>query len=401
MHILTINSGSSSVKFGLFDMGPQERLILSGSLERIGLRGGTFTARNAGGRILAEERGGFSGHEAALKRLLEWIEGHPAGGSLDAIGHRIVHGGQRYADPQRITPTLTAELTALIPLAPDHLPHEIRAIRAVRRAFPDRPQVACFDTAFHRGMPAVAQMYALPERFRREGLVRYGFHGLSYEYILQELRREAGDEAAGGRVIIAHLGNGASLAAVRGGKCIDTTMGFTPAGGLVMSTRCGDLDPGVMIYLMDKKRLTPSTLNNLINRRSGLLGVSGISPDMKDLLEKESDEPRAAEAVELFCYQAAKHLGALAAALGGIDTLVFTAGIGEHSPAVRERICRNLGFLGVRLDGKRNAAGTAVVSADDSPVTVRVLRTDEDLMIARHTCALVCRLQPAGPAAAE
>jgi acetate kinase len=395
MHILTINSGSSSVKFGLFNMGPEEWRILSGSLDRIGLRGGTFTAQGADGRILVKEHGEFPGHEAALNRLLGWLEEHPTGGGLDAVGHRVVHGGRRYTHPQRITRELAVELTALIPLAPDHLPHELQAIRAVRRKYPDRPQIACFDTAFHRGMPPVAQLYALPERFRRDGLIRYGFHGLSYEYILEELRKEAGAAAAGGRVIIAHLGNGASMAAVRGGRCVDTTMGFTPAGGLVMSTRCGDLDPGVLIYLMEKKRLIPSTLNDLVNRRSGLLGVSGISPDMKDLLEKEAAEPRAAEAVELFCYQAAKNLGALAAALGGIDTLVFTAGIGEHSPAVRERICRQLGFLGIRLDGKQNAAGAAVISADGASVTVRVMRTDEDLMIARHTWALISESQPA------
>jgi acetate kinase len=249
--------------------------------------------------------------------------------------------------------------------------------------------VACFDTAFHRHMPRLAQIYPLPRHFQHEGLVRYGFHGLSYEYIMQELRQEAGEEAAGGRVIIAHLGNGASMAAVRYGKSVDTTMGFTPAGGLVMSTRSGDLDPGLLIYLLEEEGMTPSGLNDLVNQQAGLLGVSEISSDMKDLLDKEEQEPHARQAVDLFCYQARKHIGALAAVLGGLDTLIFTAGIGANAPAVRERICHELAFLGIHLDAQRNAANAAIISHEEGPVTVRVMHTDEDLMIARHTFTVI------------
>jgi acetate kinase len=389
MRILTINSGSSSVKFGLYDMGESEKQVMSGSMERIGLRAGLFRVDDSHGSSLIDEHTDLPDHEAALKRLFDWLQNDAIGQSLDAVGHRVVHGGAHYNQPQQITSALLAELRKLVQLAPDHLPHEIKAIQAVIRAYPDLTQVACFDTAFHRHMPKLAQIIALPRHYQHEGLVRYGFHGLSYEYILQELRKEAGGEADG-RVIIAHLGNGASMAAVLNGKGVDTTMGFTPAGGLVMSTRSGDLDPGILIYLLEETSLGPSGLNHLINRQSGLLGVSGIGSDMKDLLDKEEDEPHARQAVDLFCYQASKHLGALAAVLGGLDTLIFTAGIGENSPAVRQRICQNLSFLGIHLDAGRNATNEAVISSEGSLVTVRVMRTDEDLMIARHTCNLVC-----------
>jgi acetate kinase len=389
VRILTINSGSSSIKVSLYDMGESENLALSGELERIGLRNGLFHIEDSDGKALVDEHTDLRDHEAALNRLFGWLEEHQPERGLEAVGHRLVNGGPNYTRPQRVTQALMDELRELVPLAPDHLPHEIKAIQATGRAYPGLAQAACFDTAFHRDMPELAQIYALPRHYQHEGLVRYGFHGLSYEYILQELRVEAGDEAADGRVIIAHLGNGASMAAVRGGKSVDTTMGFTPAGGLVMSTRSGDLDPGVPVYLLEEEGLRPSGLNDLVNQKAGLLGVSGISSDMKDLLDKEGEEAHARQAVNLFCYQASKHLGALAAVLGGLDSLIFTAGIGENAPAVRRRICHNLSFLGVHLDDRRNAANAAVISSEDGPVTVRVMHTDEDLMIARHTHALM------------
>jgi acetate kinase len=389
MRILTINSGSSSVKFGLFEIGQAEKLVLTGSLERIGLRAGLFQVNDAHGKTTLDEHTNLPDHEAAIKRLLKWLEKREPVKNLDAIGHRVVHGGPEYSQPHRITPELIAELKELVPLAPDHLPHEIKAIRATSHAYPDLTQVACFDTSFHRHMPKLAQMVALPRHYQHEGLGRYGFHGLSYEYILQELRKEAGDKAADGRVIIGHLGNGASMAAVLDGKSVDTTMGFTPAGGLVMSTRSGDLDPGILVYLLEEKGLRPSALNDLVNQQSGLLGVSGISSDMRDLLNQEQDEPHAREAADLFCYQASKHLGALAAVLGGLDTLIFTAGIGENSPVIRWRICQNLSFLGIQLDEERNSANAPIISPEDSRVSVRVIKTNEDLMIARHTFKLI------------
>jgi acetate kinase len=389
MRILTINSGSSSIKVALYEIDETEALVLSGSLERIGLHGGLFQVNDSSSRSLIDEHIDLPDHEAALKRLFAWLGNHQPGKSLDAVGHRLVHGGPKYNRPQRITPAMLAKLRELVPFAPDHLPHEIKAIRATSQNYPQLPQVACFDTAFHRHMPRLAQLYALPRYYTHEGLVRYGFHGLSYEYILQELRKEAGEVVANGRLIIAHLGNGASMAAVRDGKGVDTTMGFTPAGGLVMSTRSGDLDPGVLIYLLEEKGMSPSSLNEMVNRHAGLLAVSGISSDMKDLLDKEKSEPQAKEAVDIFCYQASKYLGALAAVLNGVDTLVFTGGIGENSPAVRQRICQNLSFIGIHLDHQRNVANASIISVEKAPVTVRVMKTNEDLMIARHTFALI------------
>jgi len=389
MRILTVNSGSSSIKGGLYEIGLQEKMILSGELQRIGLKGGVFKIQDANGHLVVEDQSDLPDHETALKKLFAWLKQHEPGHDLDAVGHRVVHGGPHYNQPHFITPALLEELKGLVPLAPDHLPHEIKAIQATSRAFPDLPQVACFDTSFHRHMPKMAQIYALPRYYQHEGLIRYGFHGLSYEYILRQLRIEAGEAAANGRIIVAHLGNGASMAAIRDGKCMDTTMGFTPAGGLVMSTRSGDLDPGVLIYLLEEKGMRPSGLNELLNQHAGLLGVSGISSDMKDLLEQETTEAHAREAVDLFCYQASKHLGALTAILGGLDTLVFTAGIGENAPAVRQRICQNLSYLGLSIDEQRNSTNAAIIAREDSRVSVRVMKTDEDLMIARHTCSLI------------
>jgi acetate kinase len=381
------------VKFALYHMTGSEQLQLHGLIERIGVGHGLFHAKDEAGRTLTEDQLPLLGHDAALQALLGWLGSHEGGHGVDAVGHRVVHGGAKHSQPERITPELVATLSELIPLAPDHLPHEIKAIEAVERHYPASQQVACFDTAFHRQMPELAQVYALPQGPESEGIIRYGFHGLSCEYLLSELRARAGNAVADGRVVIAHLGNGASMVALREGRSLDTTMGFTPTGGLVMSTRSGDLDPSVVLSLIEEKGLSPAEVRDLLNHRSGLLGLSGRTSDMRDLLEREATEARAALAVGLFCYQATKFLGALAAVLGGIDTLVFTGGIGENASAIRWRICENMGFLGLRLDPDRNDASAPVISRDDSPVTARVMRTDEELMIARHTYRIVRELR--------
>src|SRR5262249_19028771 len=330
----------------------------------------------------------LSDHDAALDALFGWFQTQGLDEGLRAIGQRVVHGGSYYSAPTLINDSMLGTLQSLVSLDPEHLPQTLRVIESIRRAYPTVPQVACFDTAFHRRMPRVAQMYPLPRDLWDAGVARYGFHGLSYEYVMQELRALDGD-AADGRVIVAHLGNGASMAAVHHGVGVDTTMGFTPTGGLMMSTRTGDLDPGVLVYLMESRGLGPSALNRFVNKEAGLLGVSGSSADMRDLLEREAVDPRAAEAVALFCYQARKFLGALVAALGGLDTLVFTAGIGERAAPIRARTCDGLGYLGVEVDEARNATHAPIISSDASRVVVRVIPTDEDLMIARHTHRLI------------
>ncbi len=387
--ILTINSGSSSLKVAVFEIGQGESLILSGRVERIGIDPSTYEIYGAGKEQLAREEVHLPDHPAAIRKLFGYLKSQPATEQLDAVGHRVVHGGAKYHHPERITPGLTEELRKLIPLAPNHLPSEIQAIEAIGKLYPGLTQVACFDTAFHRSMPNVAQWYGLPRHFEEEGILRYGFHGLSYEYILSRLRTEVGDEVADGRVIVAHLGNGCSMAAVHHGKSCDTTMGFTPTSGLVMSTRCGDLDPAVVLHLMESYGMDRKQVHALITQKSGLLGVSGFSSDMQELLHREDRDSAAAEAVELFCYRARKHAAALTAALGGLDTLVFTGGIGENSPAIRSRICRGLEFLGVDIEAARNQENSEVVSSDGSRVTVRVIKTNEELMIARHTRSLV------------
>ncbi len=384
-HILTINSGSSSIKYSLYVLGETELLILKGELERIGVGRGFFYVRDKEGNQLAAQELDLPDHDAAFRTLFDWLQDHEIGKDLHAVGHRLVHGGMAHFKPQILSQTLIEDLKLLVPLAPDHLPHEIKGLEVVQRHFPNLPQVVCFDTAFHRRMPEVAQRYALPEPLLREGLRRYGFHGLSYEYIFQELVREAGLHQAAGKLIIAHLGNGASMAAIEDGRGLDTTMGLTPAGGLVMGTRPGDLDPGVMLYLLQEKGMTAAAVNHLINHQAGLLGISGISSDMQDLLAQEDIEAGAALAVELFCYQARKFVGALAAALGGLDTLLFTGGIGENSAIIRARICANLGFLGIHLDVNLNKENAPVISKKAGQVTVRVMKTNEELMIARHT----------------
>ncbi len=326
-------------------------------------------------------------HRDAVGFLLDWLEAEPAFGSVKAVGHRVVHG-MKHAVPERVTPKLLTELRRIRPYAPDHLPREIGLIEAVRRRHPHLPQVACFDTAFHRTMPQVAKWLPIPRRYAAKGVERYGFHGLSFAYLMEELSRI--DPGAGsGRVILAHLGNGASLAAVRDGQSIDTSMGFTPTGGLVMSTRSGDLDPGLAYYLARTEQMTAARFQRMVTRQSGLLGVSGLSSDLRDLCAREASDVAAAEAVELFCYQVRKWIGSFAAALGGLDTLVFTAGIGENAPEIRKRICDGLAFLGITLHQQRNARNAPVVSRPGSPVTVRVIRTDEQLMIARSVVRVV------------
>lgn len=383
-HILTINSGSSSIKFSLHVLGETERLIVKGELARIGVAGGFFAIREGNQRATQELE--LPDHDTAWKTLFTWLKGHAIGKELQAVGHRLVHGGRAHIRPQLVSPALLEDLKLLVPLAPDHLPHEIKGLEAVKQNFPEVQQVACFDTAFHRRMPEVAQRYALPTSLARGGLLHYGFHGLSYEYLTQELTRKTG---AYGKLIMAHLGNGASMVAIEDGRSLDTTMGLTPTGGLVMSARSGDLDPGVILYLLREKGMTPEEVNHLLNHQGGLLGVSGTSADMQDLLKQEDTNKNAALAVELFCYQARKFIGALAAVLGGLDTFVFTAGIGENSAVIRERICAKLGFLGIQLDSDRNKKNAPVISRQNSPVIVRVMQTNEELMIARHTQDLV------------
>lgn len=358
--------------------------MLAASVDRIGLSQSHMGIIDSYDRRLLDERLHLPEHSSAIQTLFTWLQNQGYGDGVMAIGHRVVHGGPRYAEPERVTPELVSTLERLVPIDPDHLPQALAAIEASNRMFPGVPQVACFDTAFHRRMPRVAQTYALPYRFTEEGVLRYGFHGLSYESIMDQLAT-LDPGASRGRIVIAHLGNGSSMAAVRDGKGIDTTMGFTPTGGLVMGTRSGDLDPGVLLYLLQAKNMTAQAVSSLVNKEAGLLGVSGVSGDMQDLLAATSENSRAAEAIELFCYQAKKFLGALAAALGGLDTVIFTAGIGEHAPEIRSRICSGLEFLRVQLDTQRNRNNSPIVSNDGSGVTVRVMPTDEDLMIARHT----------------
>jgi acetate kinase len=378
--ILSLNSGSSSRKVALYRVdGSGEQLMVHANAERLETadanlsltRGGKKTTRALGGRD-ASAAGALSAIFAELDRL-----GLP---QPDAAGHRVVHGGRDRFAPEKVDDHLVGDLKNLIAFAPLHLPDEIRGIEETAARFPGLPQVACFDTAFHRTMPEIAERFALPRELYAQGIRRYGFHGISYEYIMHVL-----GAAAPARIIIAHLGNGASMAAVRDGRAIDTTMGLAPTGGFMMGTRSGDLDPAVAVHLMRRKHLDADALERLVNDQSGLLGVSGTSSDMKTLLDRRAADPDAALAVEMFCYQARKHLGALAAALGGVNLIVFTGGIGERAAAVRKGICDGLGHLGVILDDDRNRSNADTLSADGSRCSVRMIPTDEDLMIARHT----------------
>jgi acetate kinase len=396
IRILTINGGSSSIKLALFEADGSLRRILEGRIERIGLPDATFTvkglnkAENFSREVTAQD------HTAAAAVLMDWIKAKFEHGSLTAVGHRVVHGGPKYSEPQRITREIMEELHDLEPFDPEHLPEEILLAEAFHRRFPDLLQVACFDTAFHRDMPRVARILPIPRRYDAKGIQRYGFHGLSYSFLMKELGCLAGPKAVLGRVILAHLGNGASLAAVQDGKPIDTSMGLTPTAGIPMSTRSGDLDPGIIWYLARTEKMSAKQFNEMVNFQSGLLGVSETSSDMRDLLSREKQDSRAAEAIALFCYQVKKWIGAFAAALGGLDTLIFTGGIGENAPLVRWRICKGMEFVGLSLNPSLNNISAAIISRKDSPVTVRVMKTDEELVIARETYNLICEQRGEG-----
>lgn len=384
--VLVINGGSSSIKFAVYRADQPLERGLAGKIERIGSDGTILTFTNAAGEDEQSRKLLASDHKSAAKFLVDWLEEQVAFESVQAVGHRVVHGMQHTA-PELVTPELLDELRRLTPCDPEHLPGEIELIEAFCQRHPKLRQVVCFDTAFHRDMPCVAKLLPIPRRYEAKGVQRYGFHGLSYAYLMEELARLGDPAATKGRVILAHLGNGASMAAVRDGKSIDTSMAFTPTAGLVMSTRSGDLDPGLVNYLARTEQMTAAQFQKMVNQDSGLLGVSEISSDMRDLLAHEEKDVRAAEAVALFCYQAKKWIGAYAAALGGLDTLVFAGGIGENAPLVRARICEELGFLGIELNESRNAATAEVISTEASSVTVRVMNTDEELMIARSVCS--------------
>ena len=386
--ILTINGGSSSIKFALYQAGQPLKKSFKGIIDRIGLPGTNLSFSESDGKqkdsLILES----SDTRSVANFLIDWLEKKIDFSSIKGIGHRVVFD-MKHTEPELITKELLDELHCISSYDTDHLPAEIELIEVMQQHYPKIPQVACYDTAFHHTMPRVAKILPIPRRFEALGIRRYGFHGLSYSYLIEELAHVAGKKAAQGRVILAHLGSGASLAAVREGKSIDTSMGFTPAGGLTMGTRPGDLDPGVVWYMMKSENLTPKEFNQIINHDSGLLGISETSSDMRDLLAKEADDVRATEAVELFCYQTKKWIGSFAAALGGLDTLVFAGGIGEKSPVIRSRICEGLGFLGIELDEKQNITNAPVISTENGKTTVRVIHTDEELMIARIVCSIL------------
>ena len=387
--ILTINGGSSSIKFAMFEAGDSFRRILEGGIDRIGLPEATMRVKGV------NEADNFSrpvtapNHTVAVGALMDLIEKRGGRDALTAVGHRVVQGGPKYCEPQLITAEMLEDLRRLTPLDPEHLPEEILLTEAFHRRFPQLPQVACFDTAFHHDLPRVARMLPIPRRYEAQGVRRYGFHGLSYAFLIGELARLGDPAATTGRVILCHLGNGASLAAVRDGKSVDTSMSFTPTAGVPMSTRSGDLDPGLAWYLARTEKMSAKQFNDMVNFQSGLLGISESSSDMRDLLDHETHDAQAAEAVALFCYQVKKWIGAFSAALGGLDTLVFAGGIGENASTVRARICNGLGFLGIELEEKRNTANEGVISSAASHVVVRVIRTDEELIIAKMVCGVL------------
>ena len=401
--ILVLNAGSSSIKFSLF---PAERLparrdlLCDGQYEGIGQHGVHFIARDGAGAALADEHlAEGTSHEDALAALLRWLGRRFPQHRLAAAGHRVVHGGTRYAEPVRIDAAVVAELRRLVPLAPLHQPHHLTAIAALAKLHPTLPQVACFDTAFHHAQPAVATAFALPRRLAQAGVRRYGFHGLSYEYIAGVLPDVLDRAEAEGRVVVAHLGAGASMCAMRGRKSLATTMGFTALDGLPMSRRCGALDPGVVLYLMQEKGMSAAAVSDLLYRESGLYGVSGVSDDMATLLK--SADPRAAEAIDLFVYRIGRELGSLAAALGGLDALVFTAGIGEHAAEIRRRVCADAAWLGIELDPTANDRGGPCITRQGGRASAWVIATDEDLMIARHTWTLLRQPDAIDPTVAK
>jgi acetate kinase len=388
-----MNRGSATLKSTLYEVGARNEVVLAISVAYSDGASARLKITDANSATLLDSSVKGSDSNAALQAVFAWLDQHEYLSGLKAAGHRLVHGGARYTEPQRITPKFLTALKKLVPLDPDHLPAAIRGIQFVAKKFPKLAQVACFDTAFHSSLPTVAKMYALPRRFYDEGVRRYGFHGLSFEYIVGELRKLDAKLAAG-RVIVAHLGSGASMVALQDGKSVDTSMGFMPLEGLVMSARSGDVDPGLLLYLFAEKKMPAKAAGALLNKQSGLLGVSRSTGDMRELQEKSKQDPHAAEAIDLFCYRAKKYVGAYSAALGGLDALVFTGGIGEHAPAIRERICSGLDFLGIHLDTARNATNAPVISAGDSRVNVRVIQTNEDLMIVQHVITVLGERTP-------
>lgn len=387
--VLIINAGSSSLKFAIFENGSKPVRTLSGNIDRIGSSVATFTLKKISQKRAEQKTISARDHLSALKHLLNRLAEIKEMADFVAVGHRVVHGGPQYHEPQRVDDAMLTELQRIRFFDPEHLPAEIALMEFFAKKFSKTPQIACFDTAFHHGMPRVAKLLPIPRRYETKGVHRYGFHGLSYAYLMQELKNLAGTAAANSRVILAHLGNGASMAAVHAGKSIDTTMAFTPAAGLVMGTRAGDLDPGLVSFLARSENMTPVHFDRMVNHESGLLGISETSSDMRDLLAREMKDIRAAEAIALFCYQVKKQIGAYAAALGGLDTLIFAGGIGEHNQQIRARICEGLDFLGLKLDKAKNAKNAAVISTKASTVKVRVIRTDEELIIAQSVGRLL------------
>jgi acetate kinase len=388
-HILVINGGSSSIRFVLYDDGEPTLPLFEGKVDRIGLSGSTLTFKATGESAIESIP---VKHEPPVQFLLNWLATEKLLSSVRAIGHRIVHGMTHF-QPVRITAELIDELRRITPFDPEHLPLEIELVEACRQRFPLVPQVACFDTAFHQTLPRVASLLSIPRRYDDQGVRRYGFHGLSYEFLMRELGIIGDPAASKGRAILAHLGNGASLAAVRDGLSIDTSMGFTPTSGLMMSCRSGDLDPGLVSYLARSENMSAAQFEAMVTKASGLLGVSETSPDLRDLLAREIIDVRAREAVALFCYQVKKWIGSFAAALGGLDTLVFAGGIGENSAVARERICADLGFLGIEISQERNTANAALISTDEGRVAVRVIRANEELMIAHAVIHILGRVE--------
>jgi acetate kinase len=387
--ILTINAGSSSIKFALFplDHPISPDAEVSGQIDGIGAETTKMVAKNRAGERIADQvlEGSKVSHAQAFDALLKWFTTSHATWEIVAVGHRVVHGGERYSQPTIVDDTVLGHLQSFIPLAPLHEPHNVAGIIALQALLPNVPQIACFDTAFHRSQPEIAQTFGLPRNITAEGIKRYGFHGLSYEFIARALPQHSG--RASGRVVVAHLGNGASMAAMVNRKCVATTLGFSTIDGLVMGTRCGNLDPGVVLHLMETKNLSVKDMTKMLYKESGLLGVSGISQDMRTLLA--SDKPEAQEAVDLFCYRIARELGSLAAAAGGLDALVFTGGIGEHAAEVRRRVCLQSEWLGIRLNPEANARHELRISAGNSSVDVLVIPTNEEWMMAHHAQTLL------------
>jgi len=388
-NVLAINGGSSSIKFALYEVAEVQRKVFEGSLERIGLPKsllrikGLAQTDNFSKDIIAGDQ------KAAVGVLMDWIQKRVGADALTAVGHRMVQGGPKYSEPQIVTKEILDDLYLYEAFDPEHLPQELMIIEAFIYQFPDVPQVLCFDTAFHHDMPRVAQILAIPRRYETKGVRRFGFHGISYSFLMRELARLEGKEVLDSKVILAHLGNGASLAAVKDGKSIDTSMGFTPSAGLVMGTRCGDLDPGLNYYLARTEGMDAGQFQHMVNEESGLLGISETSSDMKDLILHEANDIRAKEAIEVFCYQTKKWIGSYSAALGGLDTLVFSGGIGENVPAIRQRICEGLEFFGIEIDENLNRTNEGLISKETSWVNVRVIHTDEEFMIAQQASQIL------------